>query len=163
MPARPEKSAHTVWMVAGFLLVCAVAVVVSRLNDRVTFQQKALSPSVFAVKAGSLSSFSFSVYKDGRVLGRFQTANGNDPAVVNDGVADAESMIVAVILDARDFENWKNGRPAPALYRSERTQRGGFDIALPPGQYFLAFDNRFSPLTDKKITASVILDQRNSR
>jgi hypothetical protein len=160
MPVAPGKKSHTLWkFIAGPLLVCAFAVVVSRLNDRVSFKQDALTPSVFTVKAGSLSYFSFNVYKAGHVLGRYQAmaVNGNDGnTAITSGAVDT---IEAVITDARDFENWKNGRPARVLYRSEKISTGGIDIPLQPGQYYLAFDNRFSLLTGKTITASILLDQ----
>jgi len=136
-----------------------VAVILSRLNDRVSFKQDALTPSVFTVKAGSLSYVSFNVYKAGRVLGRFQamTGNGDDgKAAITTG---AVNTIEAVITDARDFENWKNGRPARVLYQSERISTGSMDIPLQPGQYYLAFNNRFSLLTDKTITANILLNQ----
>ncbi len=147
MAAGPEKKSHGLWMVAGPLFVCVVAVVASRLNDRVSFKQDALTPSMFTVEAGSLSSFPFNVYKTGRVLGRFQSTGGSG----ND--------IEAVITDARDFENWKDGRLARVLYKSERTSIGRIDILLQPGRYYLAFNNRLSPRTDQTIIASILLDQ----
>jgi hypothetical protein len=158
MPVGPEKKSgglsNTLWKaLAGPLLVFLVAVVISRLNDRVSFKQDALTPSVFTVKAGSLSYFAFNVYKAGHVLGRFQAMgrNGDD--------AEAAVAIEAVITDAGDFENWKNGRPARVLYQSEKISTGSIDIPLRPGQYYLAFNNRFSRLTDKTIAASILLNQ----
>lgn len=149
-----QETQHTFWkMLAGPVLLGAVAIVVSRLNDRVSFKQDALTPSVFTVKAGSLSYFPFNVYKAGRVLGRFEAIGGNGKGV------ETGYTIDAVITDARDFENWKNGRPARVLYQREKITRGGFDIPLQPGQYFLAFSNRLSAHADKTIDASIVLNQ----
>ena len=148
MPVGPEKKSHPLRiMLAGPLFLCVLAIVVSRLNDRVSFKQDALTPAEFTVKAGSLSSFPFNVYKAGRVLGRFQSMGGKG------------SDIEAAIMDAADFDNGKNGRPARIFYQSEMTSTGGIDILLQPGQYCLAFNNRFSLLADKIITASILLDQ----
>jgi hypothetical protein len=152
MPDGTEKKSHTLWMLAG-LFVCVVAVIASRLNDRVSFKQDALTPSVFTVKAGSLSYFPFNVYKAGRVLGRFQATSGNGD---DEG---AVATIEAVITDAGDFENWKDGRTVRVLYRGDKISTGSIDLLLQPGQYYLAFNNRLSRFSDKTITANILLDQ----
>jgi hypothetical protein len=139
-------------MLAG-LFVCVVAVVASRLNDRVSFKQDVLTPSVFIVKAGSISYFPFNVYKPGRVLGRFQAMSGNGD---DEG---AVATIEAVITEAGDWENWRDGRRVRMLYHGDQSSTGRIDIRLQPGQYYLAFNNRLSQTTDKTITANILLDQ----
>lgn len=154
MPDTPEKTSRTIWkLLAVALVVCLVALVIARLNERISFKQDVLTPAVFTVDAGSLSSFPFDVYKSGHVLGRFQTSQGNGER------DDAAITIEAVITDARDFENWKNGLPVRVLYRSDRISKGSIDIPVPPGKYTLAFNNRHSPLVGKTITANILLNQ----
>jgi hypothetical protein len=147
MPAATEKKSHMLRNIAAPVLLCVVAFVVARLNQRVSFKQDVLTPSVFTVKAGSIASFPFDVFKPGRVLGRFEATGGSG------------DDIEAVVTNARDWENWKNGREARVVYGSGRIAKGRIDIAVQPGQYFLAFDNRFSALADKTIAASVVLNQ----
>jgi hypothetical protein len=129
------------------LWAAIISVAVFRLNDRVSYKQDLLTPSVFTVEAGSVFSVPFNVNKPGHVLGRFEATGGSD----ND--------IEAVIADADDFENWKSGHPARLRYQSAKITTGRIDISLKRGRYYLAFDNRFSPLTGKTITANILLDQ----
>jgi len=135
--------------VVGMALLWAAIIVATlfRLNDRVSLRQDLLTPSVFTVNAGSVFSVPFNVNKPGHVLGRFQAMGGND----ND--------IEAVIADADDFENWKQGHSVRLRYQSDKITRGRIDVPLRRGRYYLAFDNRFSPLTGKTITANILLDQ----
>ena len=130
----------------GLLLLGAMAFLFTRLNDRVSFKQDALTPSVFTVKAGSMSSFPFTVDRPAHVFGRFQAAGGDG----ND--------IEAVIADAGNFANWQNGQPARVVYQSDKVTAGSIEVMLGPGQYDLAFNNRFSLLADKSVTASIVLN-----
>jgi hypothetical protein len=146
MPVAPQKKRAIRNVAVGLLILGAIAFVFTRLNDRVSFKQDVLTPSVFTVKAGAMSSFHFTVDRPAHVYGRFQAAGGND----ND--------IVAVIADGDNFENWKNGRPARVVYQSDRAAAGSMQVMLQPGEYDLAFNNRFAPLSDKTITASIVLN-----
>ncbi len=153
MPAEPENKPRSVAKIlAASIVLCAVAFIVARVNERVSFKQEVLTPSLFVVGAGSISSFPFDVYKTGHILGRFQAAE-------NGHADESGTVIKAVIVDARDLENWKKGLPVRFLYRSEKTARGGIEVRVPPGKYYLAFDNRLSPLADKTITADIVLNQ----
>lgn len=130
----------------GLLLLGAMVFLYTRLNDRVSFKQDVLTPSVFTVGAGSMSSFPFTVDRPAHVFGRFQAAGGDG----ND--------IEALIADAGNFANWKNGQPARVIYQSNKVTAGSIEVMLPPGQYDLAFNNRFSSLAAKTITASIVLN-----
>jgi hypothetical protein len=147
MPVAPGKRSHALRNVAiGLLLLGAAAFLFTRLNDRVSFKQDVLTPSVFTVKAASMSSFHFTVDRPAHVFGRFQATGGDG----ND--------IEAVIADAGNFEKWKNGQPAQVMYQSDKVTMGSIQVMLSPGQYDLAFNNRFSSLADKTITASIVLN-----
>jgi hypothetical protein len=147
MPAEGEKNSRALKNLAGPVLLCVIAFAVFRLNSRVSVKQEALTPSVFTVRAGSITSFPFSVYKAGRVFGRFEATGGD----TND--------IEAAIANDDDFKKWNDGRPQRVLYQSDKVTRGGIDVPLQPGKYILTFDNRFSTLVDKRITASITLNQ----
>lgn len=82
---------------------------------------------------------------DAQLEGNFHTDGGTG----ND--------IQAVIADASEFENWKNGHPAQVLYSSERTTNGQFSVSLAPGNYILAFSNAFSLLSAKMVTGEITL------
>jgi len=70
----------------------------------------------------------------------------------------AGNDIQVVIAEASEFENWANNHPANLDYSSDRTTNGTFTVQLKPGKkYVLAFDNGFSVLTEKVVTAEVEL------
>jgi hypothetical protein len=61
------------------------------------------------------------------------------------------------IADADGFENWKNGHQAHVMYGSDKTTIGNINVTLPPGTYYLGFNNKFSMLTDKTVTSDITL------
>jgi hypothetical protein len=61
-------------------------------------------------------------------------------------------------MDADSFENWKNGHQARALYQSQKTTVGSISVPInQPGVYYLAFNNQFSLISNKAVTANVLL------
>jgi hypothetical protein len=109
-------------------------------------QRDPLTPSSFAVNAGQMRYFQFTVNGSARVVGRFQASGGNG----ND--------IEAVLTDADDFENWRNGHAARALYQSGKTTVGSINVPISQaGAYYLAFNNRFALLSTKTISAEIVL------
>jgi hypothetical protein len=149
----PERKSDTVRNVAlgviGLLSLYVIAVLVANANRgalRAAQQQDPLTPSVFTVAAGQMYYVPFSVNGPARVVGRFQASGGGG----ND--------IQAVVMDADNFENWKNGHPARAFYQSEKTTVGNINVPVnQAGSYYLAFNNRFSLISAKTITANVLL------
>jgi hypothetical protein len=137
----------------GFILLLSVylgGMAVSNANNgrlpSITTRTEPITPTNFNVKAGTLYYFSFTVDGSARVTGRFQASGGSG----ND--------IEAVIMDADSFENWKNGHQSHAYYQSGKITIGNIDLAISrPGIYYLAFNNRFSLLSDKAITGSIKL------
>jgi hypothetical protein len=85
--------------------------------------------------------------RDARVSGSFNVSGGSG----ND--------IAAVVADENEFINWINGHQAKAYYGTRgnlTTDR--FDVRLGPGNYVLAFSNRFSALSDKYVFLDVDLN-----
>ncbi len=87
-----------------------------------------------------------SAMRDVRVVGRFHAAGGSG----ND--------VQAILADSDDFENWKNGHPAQALYSTEKTTVSCVNVPIPKsGTYFFGFSNAFSAFTDKTVSADIEL------
>lgn len=100
--------------------------------------------TAFTVKAGDAKYWNFHVGSDGaNVVGRFRAEGGSG----ND--------IKCLILDADSFENWRNGHRVRTYYNSEKITVANINVNLPQGEYVLVFDNTYSVLTNKAITASV--------
>ena len=53
------------------------------------------------------------------------------------------------------FENWRNGHGVRTYYNSEKITVANININLPQGEYVLVFDNTFSGLSNKAVTANV--------
>jgi hypothetical protein len=109
-----------------------------------------LASGQIVVRAGSIWFTRFTVdtstMSNVRVVGRFTAAGafGND--------------IAAILTDEDDFENWKNGHPARALYSTGPTTVSNINAAITaPGTYYLAFSNKFSLLMERNVSAEVEL------
>jgi len=62
------------------------------------------------------------------------------------------------LADADNFENWKNGHPAPALYATQKVTVGETNTPiLQSGTYYFCFSNRFSAFTAKQVFAEINL------
>jgi hypothetical protein len=100
--------------------------------------------SAFAVKAGDAKYWNFRVGSSGaNVVGRFRAEGGSG------------KDIKCLILDADSFENWRNGHRVRNYYNSEKITVANIDVNLPEGEYVLVFDNTFSGLSNKAVTAKV--------
>ena len=100
--------------------------------------------TAFTVKAADAKYWSFQVGSAGaKVAGRFRAEGGSG----ND--------IKCLILDADSFENWRNGHRVKTYYNSEKITVANINVNLPPGDYVLVFDNTFSALSNKAVTANV--------
>ena len=108
------------------------------------FERAAIVNTAFTVKAGDAKYWTFRVGSDGaNVVGRFRAEGGSG----ND--------IKCLILDADSFENWRNGHRVKTYYNSEKITVANININLPQGEYVLVFDNTFSGLSNKAVTANV--------
>jgi hypothetical protein len=108
------------------------------------FGRAVIVNTAFTVKAADAKYWTFRVGSDGaNVVGRFRAEGGSG----ND--------IKCLILDADSFENWLNGHTVKTYYSSEKITVANININLPPGEYVLVFDNTFSGLSNKAVTANV--------
>jgi hypothetical protein len=109
-----------------------------------SFERAVIVNTAFTVKAGDAKYWTFRVGSDGaNVVGRFHAEGGSG----ND--------IKCLILDADSFENWRNGHRVKTYYNSEKITVANININLPQGEYVLVFDNTFSGLSNKAVTANI--------
>lgn len=134
MPRRLWITCLTLTLVASFQL-SAIAT---------SFGRTVIVNSAFTVKAGDAKYWNFRVGSNGaNVVGRFRAEGGSG----ND--------IKCLILDVDSFENWRNGHRVRTYYNSEKITVANININLPQGEYLLVFDNTFSGLSNKAVTANV--------
>jgi zinc-ribbon domain len=167
-PKRSSTIRRVAFGFVGLLALYGVVMVVTNLTGHASPSAQALYPNYRqpiptyvphidklisgqnVVKAGSMYWVSFKVntaqMMNVRVVGRFTVTGGSG----ND--------IEAILTDEDDFENWKNGHPARALYSSGKTTVGNIDFAVPTtGTYYLGFNNRFSTFAGKFLDGNVEL------
>ena len=109
-----------------------------------TYGRFVIVNTAFTVKAGDAKYWNFRVGSDGaNVVGRFRAEGGNG----ND--------IRCLILDPDSFENWRNGHSVRTYYNSEKITVANINVRLAEGDYVLVFDNTYSVLTNKAVTADV--------
>jgi hypothetical protein len=107
-----------------------------------------LATGKFQVRAQNYLSWNFVVPAAGvrnyRVIGHYSVVGGSG----ND--------IQAVVATEAEFQNWINGHQSRLFYSSPgKVTTGDLNVLLPPGRYVLAFNNRFSLLTDKAVFAEI--------
>jgi hypothetical protein len=72
--------------------------------------------------------------------------------------------ITAVIADEMNYTNWINGHQARVFWGTEGKQTTGtFKVRLRPGQYYLAFSNKFSAFADKQVFLEVDLNSKRAQ
>ncbi|HEU4509971.1 MAG TPA: hypothetical protein VFR78_17185 [Pyrinomonadaceae bacterium] len=108
------------------------------------FARAVIVNTAFTVKAGDARYWSFKVGTDGaNVVGRFRAEGGS------------RNDIRCLIMDPDSFENWRNGHSVRTYYNSDRITVANIDVRLAEGDYVLVFDNTYSLLTNKAVTANV--------
>ncbi len=66
--------------------------------------------------------------------------------------------IQVVIASPMEFQNWINGHQAQVFYATGKVTTGTIDVEnIPPGDYILAFNNKFAALSRKQVNAVVTL------
>jgi hypothetical protein len=101
----------------------------------------------FTVEARQYKAFPFTTKKEGtQVKGRFEAQGGSG----ND--------IEVFLMDGDGFTNWKNGHPTKPWYNSGKVTVGNIDVGIPRGEYYLVFNNAFSRVSNKIITADIHLE-----
>ena len=105
---------------------------------------------IITVKASEYYDIKFTVdaaaMRNPRIVGVFQATGGTG----ND--------IEALIMDDASFPKWTNGHNVTGIYYSGKLSASSINITISnPGIYHLIFDNSFSLITPKEITAKVDL------
>jgi hypothetical protein len=100
----------------------------------------------FPIRAGSYLYFPFQIDGPQTVRGSFEVAGGSG----ND--------IQVVVGPRSEVLNWLNGHGGNISYASDKLTSGNLNVALTdPGDYLLAFSNRFSVVSAKSVSANVQL------
>lgn len=99
----------------------------------------------FTVEPRRFKSSRFEVSQGTQVIGRFRAEGGSG----ND--------IEVYIVDEDGFENYQNGHTVPTYYNSGRVTVGRINIRLNEGVYYIIFNNQFSSVTNKAVTADIDL------
>ena len=134
--------------VIGAFIVIVFSSILSFSAIATNFDKIAIVNTAFTVKAGDARYWTFNVRgNDARVVGRFRAEGGSG----ND--------IRCLILDADAFENWRNGHNVRTYYNSNKITVANINVNLGAGEYILVFDNTFSPITGKAVTANVEVQQ----
>jgi hypothetical protein len=114
----------------------------------VPVSQKVLNGQII-VKSGGFIQYRIQITPDMRdphLSGRFNASGGSG----ND--------IEVVLASEDEFTNWINGHQAKVYYSGGKKTTDHFDVRLDPGAYILAFNNKFSLLTDKMISGDISLN-----
>ena len=59
--------------------------------------------------------------------------------------------IIVFILDDSGFNQFENGQDVSAYYNSGKVESGEFDLALPPGTYYIVMSNQYSDFSTKTV------------
>jgi hypothetical protein len=131
--------------IIGFVvLVVLVGVYVGAQSQSSGVKPEALISGPVMVKAGTAYYVRFTVGGSARIVGRFEASGGGG----ND--------IQAIIASSDDFENWNNGHAAHFLYQTGKTTVSTINIPIDhAGTYYLAFNNKFSLLSNKIVTGNI--------
>jgi len=66
--------------------------------------------------------------------------------------------IYVYVMDSTDFINWQNGHSAYTIYNSGKVTTASTTVYLPgPGTYYIVFDNTFSWISTKTVSANIVL------
>lgn len=144
---------------APLAIVALVCIVRSSIGHR---SDEPYAPSVIATKhaeriasgqvvvnAGKILFYRIPIkdMRDVRVSGHFLALGGSG----ND--------IEVFLAEEKEFGKWLDGQPSKAYYQSGRTTAGDIDVKLPllNATYYLCFNNKFSVLSSKTVSADVSL------
>jgi hypothetical protein len=156
-PSQNNKPIHknsiSKWLV--FLLLLVVLILI--LNNNHSRIARSIIPSqhTFSIVQGSIiakalhyRSYEFSTLPNtynNKISGRFQASGGTG------------DDIRVLIMTKDDYTNFVNGHSARSYFDSGKKTVSSIDVALPsdPNKYVLVFDNTFSLVTDKEVSADI--------
>lgn len=104
----------------------------------------AIQAQSYVIKPGGYMWLKYDFAAQTNLQGRFQAQGGTG----ND--------IEIYLLSADGFTNYQNGHSVGTYYNSGRVTVGSFSVNLAAGQYYLVLSNRFSVLTNKVVSFSVL-------
>ena len=104
---------------------------------------------IFPVGARGYRAFPFRLAPNGVSILRGQIAVQGAPGM----------DINFCVTDYPGYLNYVNNRVFNAVFCSGRVQLRQFELALPPGDYFIIFDNRYSLLANKNVVGFVEIIQ----
>jgi hypothetical protein len=173
VPARPSvrqpaprSNALNIALWAALIIVggyMALLLVNSQRIARFNSTNTNFAPAIFAqphsvpitngaltVNAGSFSWYTFAVPPGATVV----TVSGHFAAT-----GGFRNDIMAYVLDADSFVNFRNHHPVNTLYNSGKLTQSQISATLPNGSgtYYLVFDNRFSIITPKAVQVNATL------
>jgi hypothetical protein len=124
--------------------IIAICIIILAAASAYSSDSQVIVNTAFTVGAGGAKYWPFYVGSSGaNVVGRFRAEGGSG----ND--------IKCLILDSDSFENWHNGHTVRTYYSSGKLTVDNINIFLGQGNYILIFDNTFSPMTSKAVTATI--------
>ena len=119
----------------------------------------ARNPILPIQRTDTISDGAFSVPATGYYYTRFTLAPGTTQPTVNgrfQAAGGSGNDVEVFIVDEDGFVNFKNGHSVPTFYNSGKVTQSNIEARLPgPGTYYLVFNNRFSLISPKAVTASV--------
>jgi len=127
------KAFLLIFLLAACSIVSAQSETKSLINGSVAIQARGWWLNGFEVSE-----------RGGAVVGRFRAEGGS-----ND--------IYCHVMDADQYENFKNGNEFVTFYSSGRVTVANLNVRLPAGIYFLVFSNRHAVATPKTIYGTIEL------
>lgn len=142
-PARRAMLAKLAAVISAILITLAAAAPLAPVQAQ--SNRAGIVTEPFTVEPGHFRYFLFTVGDRATVAGRFraQGGSGNDVEVY--------------ILDEDGFENYRNGHRVQTYYNSGRVTVGTINVTLGAGSYYLVFNNSFSTVSNKAVSARVEL------
>jgi ribosomal protein L40E len=168
LPARPRRRSRVLWYLLPLLLGASwVALsndpVAQELRDEITgARTQTIVETPISVKPQSFAYYEFTVPPGAvnvGVTGQF-SAEGRPDKKSDKGSNNAsDNNVETYVLTDSAFVVWRNGYATGSRYESDRVPQGTINATLPAGSgiYYLVFNNRFSPRTEKNVHATVLL------
>ena len=151
--SKPAKRKVGLTNVILSILVVALLAIVAYLltgnhNSLTPPQTQVLVNNVVSIPAHGSTHYEFTLTRNALVSGDFRAFGGSG----ND--------VVVLVMDADSYVNWTNGHQVRVYYNSGQETVGDLSVMLPPGDYYLVFDNNFSLITPKSVEAHINLVAR---
>jgi hypothetical protein len=128
-------------IIVTILLSAVLALTVAGQNRSVS-----LINGTFTVDAGHVKSWNFRSPNCINITGAFRAQGGN------------QNDIKVLIMEALDFENWKNGHTVQTLYNSGQITTAKFSLNLNKAEDFVIVFSNNAGFVQRSVSASVSLN-----